>query len=843
MYVHLLLCFFLLTTRQEARRVLEQAQRNYESIIFRYMAQAKTKEASSLREDAFQLYEARKLYLKSSLEYCTTSAQLRVSLDKLLIRVFSDQWREMNTLRDDPDSSLSKWSLEMDRIAKWSKEIESGEKVFKRELVLARRQIEEIAEISSRPSRELEAYAQLNPAYIAAQGLTYEDSNNAKPEKQGWLFQRSITGKPSRTVWLRRWFFVNNGVFGCLVQGARSGGVEESEKMSVLLCGIRPATQEERRFCFEVKTKDNAIVLQAETQAELTKWIAAFNFAKRDALEDPASTNWLSETGQSSEIPFSMNAPAPLELSGDNIESQGLSTPDIMGAERSATLPLPDIGNAAYRGSFDLSSKRRLNGPDKDAESGRDHAARIIQKLDLNRKSTAGSQLVGAASPHITAAAFSTLPSASNALLGIQTDLQYALYGDSKTWMSYTTPVGALAPQTLTNPPAPTNLSRMAVIASRERGIRLNQNGKIIPSGLMANLWGSTNWCNVHRLDSLDHKSKAMRVEAIQPESGDVEEKDDEGDESIVPSLDAQRSNFNGADAPDNAMSKKNFGSTEILPSIYPAALNAQDAQFRVLFPAIPTSQHVVLVFRATWNLPGQQEFPGRIYVTLSDMYFYSNHIGLVLMSAVSLAAISDITVSKGHECDHLYLHLITAAQKDVSDVIAIKLYLEPPQLIKKRLTYLIENSQLDTPKKLGAVIKTLMTIKVEDSTATKDTNGSENVAADIHLDGQLNDYKFRTAVRVDGNLFSQPAGDEKRTRKLRLPPQPVIYAPPGMKGLAAEREFSISAKALFHVLFGDKSAVFQTLYCQRGAMCKRFRTCFRRTWLIYFRYTTKSLV
>ena len=778
------------------------------------------------------------------------STQLRVSFDKLLVKVFSEQWNEMKVSREGPENAFVKWSSEMDRVVGWSRQIEIGEKVFRRELLLARKQIEDAAESNSRPSRELDAYAQSAPSYLGAQDILNENLGQIKSEKQGWLFQRSILGKPARTVWLRRWFFVNNGVFGCLVQGARSGGVEESEKMSVLLCGIRPATQEERRFCFEVKTKNNAIILQAETQAELTEWIAAFNYAKRDALEDPASTNWLSDSTQASDASFSINAPAPLELSGDGFDSQtSANIAELATTERAATLPLPDIGANAYRGSFDLSSKRKINGPDKDAESGRDHAARIIQKLDLNRKSTAGSQLVGAASPHITAAAFSALPSASNALLGIKTDLQYALYGDSKNWMS-SAPVGALAPQTLINPPAPTNLSRMAVIASRERGIRLGQNGKIIPSGLMANLWGSTNWCSINRLDSIESKGTMAHVE--HQDTGSNLENSEAIDANHSQTSDGHLSLSKGAELQhsneahqDNGIANKPENLTindEKLPSSYPAILSAQDAQFRVLFPTISGSQHVVLVFRATWNLPGQQEFPGRVYVTLSDVYFYSHHLGLVLMSAVRLAAVSEVTISKGQDFDLLYLHLSDATERDTSGVVIIKLFLEPLQLIRKRLTYLIQNSLSTNPDGIEVVIKALTKMKVEDRTKLQSAESLEDIPTSVTHMERVHDNKFRAAVNVDGTLFSQSAGDERKSRKLRLPPQPVIYAPPGMQALAVQRDYDISAKALFHVLFGDKSAVFQILYCQRGAPCKL--RIFGLVWKTDgCRYFTKPLV
>lgn len=67
------------------------------------------------------------------------------------------------------------------------------------------------------------------------------------------------------------------------------------------------------------------------------------------------------------------------------------------GMERTATLPIPGTEpgpNLAMRSSFDITASRRSA---VDGDNGRDHASRIIQKLDLHRKSTIGPQVTGAA--------------------------------------------------------------------------------------------------------------------------------------------------------------------------------------------------------------------------------------------------------------------------------------------------------------------------------------------------------------------------------------------------------------------------------------------------------------
>jgi hypothetical protein len=67
-----------------------------------------------------------------------------------------------------------------------------------------------------------------------------------------------------------------------------------------------------------------------------------------------------------------------------------------------------------------------------------------------------------------------------------------------------------------------------------------------------------------------------------------------------------------------------------------------------LLFPNVRQEEKLVLVFRATWNPNDQQEFPGRIYVTAKDIYFYSHHLGLVLITGVRLTSISEVTAASG---------------------------------------------------------------------------------------------------------------------------------------------------------------------------------------------------
>ncbi|KAI1543827.1 hypothetical protein PtrCC142_003875 [Pyrenophora tritici-repentis] len=810
---------------KEARKNLDQTQRAFDGAIARYAGQVKTKEPSSLREDAFQLHEARRAYLTASMNFCVLAPQVRLTLDKLLVKVVHEQWRDMKNATDASGKGFAAWTSDVERVRGWSKEMENGERVFKRELHLARQQIEGAAETSARPSRDLDSYAASTVPYLGTAPSSANLQSPAKPdfgiekaEKQGWLFQRTITGKPARTYWVRRWFFVKNGIFGWLTQGTRSGAVEESEKIGVLLCGIRPAFAEERRFCFEVKTKDTTILLQAETQNDITEWISSFEVAKRKALEDTSKD--LSGAG-SIDAAFSISPPIAPEFAAKTSEG---NTDDVAGTDRPDSLGLPGNDGLAVRGSFDVPARR---GTTVEGDSSRrDHTTRIMEKLDLTRKSTVSPQLSGSnpssASGGIASLISASLASASHNMVQVgQIAAPAPGLPDTRLVMGQTLPYTSLAPSTLASPPAPTNLSKAAVAVSGERGLGTGRSGNM-PGGLMANLWGSVNWGYVNILGREEDLSTRDRSQSGPPSPinpSPVEwpnnEKADVVPKPTVPAGAAHRKSASmGGPVPAIV---KTTPDEEDFPADYPLALRMQDAQFRILFPTVPRAEKVVLVFRAVWNPTEQQEFPGRVYVTTKDVYFYSNHLGLVLVTGISMASIDEVTAAPGKDCDFLFLHFKTGSRDDGATRITVKTFLEPLKLLLRRMNYLVRNTS--TAQTLEETINRLIRFEADDGHHSAGEDGWEEVSPDTPMDPGYGGKNMKTSLRIDGNLFG-PSGASaaKNAAKFKLPSQPVVFAPAGMTEVAVEKDYEISAKAMFHILFGDKSAVFQLLYRERRA-------------------------
>ncbi len=240
-----------------------------------------------------------------------------------------------------------------------------------------------------------------------------------------------------------------------------------------------------------------------------------------------------------------------------------------------------------------------------------------------------------------------------------------------------------------------------------------------------------------------------------------------------------------------------------------------------MLFPSVPRSEKVVLVFRATWN-PDSQEFPGRVYVTTKEIYFYSHHLGFVLITGVSLSSIAEVTAAPGRDCDYLYLHLKEGSRQEDRKRITIRVFLDPLRLLQKRLAFLVENANSESPISLEMVLRNLIKLEAEKQERSSSIESWEDLAADAVLGGELSpqnrhERNIKGSLRIDGNLRGDTAKTGREIQKFQLPRQAVAYAPQGMQA-SITREFNVSAKALFHVMFGDKSAVFQLLYANRWA-------------------------
>ncbi|KAK9463645.1 uncharacterized protein V1516DRAFT_48972 [Lipomyces oligophaga] len=738
---------------KDVKRSFDAAQSRYDTLVARYCSQGRSKEESALREDAFQLYEARKLYVKVSFDLCLATVSVKHGLDRTIITAFSDQWLLMGQY-DRADSGSTKIGDDLRKIRRWSDNMEASMKVLFKELNITRRDLEVLVMNEIAPPRDLAEYAEWTipvPQNIKRDGVrvppikklsahhaSFIDPTGVDSEKHGWLFVRTYIGKPARQVWLRRWVFVKDGIFGWLVQSPSKNYVEESDKVGVLLCNVKPAAAEERRFCIEVTTKDTSLVLQAESQDDLVSWLSVFDAAKKKALDSMSNAE--------TEMAFEIIPPLPEFASTVQTSADTDLTHDRHDA-------LPTIN----RSSLDLSR----SGTKKQASN-----IPALQAL-INAGLNASQSITGHAQNFIT--------------------------GADKLFDEIVPAVTDLAPTTIANNPISTSMTKTATIA------HAYVPSMSFPNGLTANTWGSVNWGSRQVFDNTRQRISAS--------SEDGEESSKEtGKDAANPLVVVDPPEEEIKEYPISAANAESFRN-RTYPDFIPYELRIQDAQLRTIFSDIAPDEFVVLVTRATWDSQTGQFFSGRVYCTPTKLYMYANNADMIVARSRSIGEIASVRGESSQLSDSFYIDF-----KDGTEISA-KVYLDSGPLIQTRLQFLIDNFGT------GLDLQTIVT-KLRESVPA--TEGWDDVPTPMAEDENADPMdkalgpRIGAAIALDRSLLAP--NKQLRARgvksKLKLPEQPVQYdlSNSGAQ-LVSRRKYEVSAKALYHIMFGDKSDLFPQLY------------------------------
>lgn len=287
---------------KDKRATFDFYQTKYDNILGKYQGIKISNtdlEPSTIREDAFQVFEVRKEYLKSSLELICAISTMKLAIDKFLLEVMESIQSKINypvkELGTNVDLAPSITSSLHD-YSNWIKNAAESSKILSTDMQHAKQQVTDYSISKMSPSREINDY---NVKSISFSTLTNKKAECPKssPEKFGWLYMKTTVGSPSRTVWVRRWCFLKNSVFGLFLLSSSKTCVEETDKFGILLTSIRYDPDEDRKFCFEVKIIDNRLseakaniskdihlVFQTESLQELRSWLNVFEGAKSYAF-------------------------------------------------------------------------------------------------------------------------------------------------------------------------------------------------------------------------------------------------------------------------------------------------------------------------------------------------------------------------------------------------------------------------------------------------------------------------------------------------------------------------------------------------------------------------------
>lgn len=362
---------------KDSRKQFDKMLDKYETQLYRYNVLSKQKEASALREDAFQMYELRKQYVRSSGDYFSKLVYFKANLEQMLVECFSSA---LGSHIEEIDESASACTAAKVNLQGWKQWLDESKITCEHQMSKIKKRCNELQEIyieQTKPHRSLKRYSTQSNDQMSAvsasnmesdeeseqqanerrSSLTLDPStigimrktpsiviNRQSGNKQGYLNCRIIpTGKSARPPWARKWVFLQDGWFGtCTVSTVNKeiGCITLGDRVNITECVFRVCTDIDRRFCFEVVHPKCSYYLQAENEDEMQQWLWAieYNMEEHELQKKPLPLPphvLLSPKASMT----SVNNSSGLNLS---LSSSSLSSSPHLVAMSTSPLPSPD---------------------------------------------------------------------------------------------------------------------------------------------------------------------------------------------------------------------------------------------------------------------------------------------------------------------------------------------------------------------------------------------------------------------------------------------------------------------------------------------------------------------
>ncbi|CAK7897105.1 membrane-anchored lipid-binding protein Sip3p [[Candida] anglica] len=267
---------------KQLRAKFESLQQKYDRYLSIYQSTPKIKDPSIVMEDAYQLYEVRREYIHVCIDLSVELTNLGHTLDRMFVSLTTELWQSKHQAFEKFIHSTKYFQASMqkvNRIKSWCDSNDLASEKLSRDMNAARVQVENSTSLQFQPSNNLNDYraSLINNSILA-------DIDEQALEKHGYLFMKTWRGGSTKPTWVRRWAFIKCGVFGLLNLSPSNNFVQESDKIGLLVCNVKFAAYEERRYCFEIKTVDSTFLFQCETVLELKSWLKVFQNEKERVL-------------------------------------------------------------------------------------------------------------------------------------------------------------------------------------------------------------------------------------------------------------------------------------------------------------------------------------------------------------------------------------------------------------------------------------------------------------------------------------------------------------------------------------------------------------------------------
>lgn len=255
------------------------------------------------------------------------------------------------------------------------------------------------------------------------------------------------------------------------------------------------------------------------------------------------------------------------------------------------------------------------------------------------------------------------------------------------------------------------------------------------------------------------------------------------------------------ADSNNSGTSENTYGFPQY-PKEYPRKIILLDMDMRAITNHMPQEQRpapddlLIFTFRGTSTVLGH-EAPVRMFVTRSKLIGYTLWGSFTKVDSFDLSNIAEIDCEFGIEYSELTLSM-QETDGSVSEPLTLKLYIDSAVLVKSRLEFLISNARSNSITNYVELFEP-MSVTLPDSLPHPDPDAiysSEHKSEGSQQSAMsLSEYLYRNSI--DG----ASEGQSNNVTKLGK----------GMHSKMMEYTFPISAKALFMVIFGPKSPVFNS--------------------------------
>ncbi|KAJ3285229.1 SNF1-interacting protein [Rhizoclosmatium sp. JEL0117] len=322
---------------REHRKNHDRVTANYDAALVKYSQLPKNKESSALTEDSFILFEAKKAYIHSNLNYADhvisfKNKMIYFFVQQLMLGMYThmDYFENNYEVFHGMKASMDNLKIRIEerkRALPTQDEIISYKNALEEEaLSIARPRLEDKAPGSrsespnanlkeSPPNKAGSGNGRVPPlkeAAVLPSSLTLPGaalSPQQPIEIEGYLFKKN-----EKKVWIRRYFMIKKGSMfyaNTYPTGKMRGVVLSTDSLNLALFSVRVDTVEDRRFVFEVYAGKKSYKLQAESERDMHDWINVFEAAKAAALKPSA---------------VSLPLPAEIKLANANASQASMTT-------------------------------------------------------------------------------------------------------------------------------------------------------------------------------------------------------------------------------------------------------------------------------------------------------------------------------------------------------------------------------------------------------------------------------------------------------------------------------------------------------------------------------------